>query len=470
MNLVFCGTPRAALPSLEALHALGHRIALVVTPPDKPEGRHGTPHPPPLKERALALGLPVFQTADINLPEAVEQIRRVAADLLVVVAFGQKLKKPVREIARRGAINLHFSLLPRWRGAAPVARALMAGDEVTGVTIFRIVGRMDAGPLLASSPCLVLFEDTTSSLEERLAKVGASLLGSTVASIGAGHAVEKPQDDTRVTLAPKVTKEEAAIDWAQPALSLHRRIRALVPWPVAQTYGLTASSDRPVRVLVHAARLVRREEASPEWPPLPVPGMVLSVLDDAIVVACRDAPIALTRLQPESRKVMDARAFANGHHLAPGDGFGPPDWLLRMRRLAADLEAIGADVGVFDLKRLAAAAQRFESEDGWEAIERMFSGPAVPGSTPPWISTASPSPHLREIARVRPEIAAIVAALTPEEARNPHLIDDAAAARLASATGQSPDFVRRAAGVWLESYHRWEKEGARWLLGGALDA
>lgn len=328
MIIVFCGTPEAAVPGLQALHALGHRLSLVVCPPDKPAGHHGSPQPPAVKKAALELGLDVFQTPDINAPESVERIRAAAPDLIVVVAFGQRLKRPVREIARHGAINLHFSLLPRWRGAAPVARAVMAGDQLTGVSIFRLVGRMDAGPLLASSACPIEFEDTTPSLEARLARIGAALLGSTVAALDAGHAVERAQDDTQATVAPKITKEEAALDWTQPVLPICHRIRGLVPWPVAQTHCLTTHSDKPVRVLVHAARLVRRDEASPSWPPVPIPGRVLSIVDDAIIVACGDAPIALTRLQPESRRVMEARAFANGYRVAPGDGFGPPDWLL----------------------------------------------------------------------------------------------------------------------------------------------
>ena len=219
------------MPSLRALHDAGHDIALVVTQPDRPAGRGMKLTPSPVKVAAQELGLPVFQPDKIRDPVAVERIRSLAPDLLVVVAFGQIIPRSVLLIPRLGAVNVHASLLPRWRGAAPIARAILAGDAETGVTIMRMDEQLDHGPILAVRSTEVGEREDAVKLTRRLADMGARLLVETLERLEAIEPSE--QDHSRATVAPKLSKEEGELDWSMDARDIDRRVRALQPWPGA---------------------------------------------------------------------------------------------------------------------------------------------------------------------------------------------------------------------------------------------
>lgn len=230
-RIVFAGTAQFALPSLRALHVAGHEVLLVVTQPDRPAGRGMQVTPPPVKAAAQELGLPVYQPERIRDPEVVERLRALTPDLLVVVAYGQIIPRSVLAIARRGAINVHASLLPRWRGAAPIARAVLAGDGETGVSIMKMDEQLDHGPVLAIRATPIGEDEDAAALTSRLADLGAELLVETLENFDHAHAVE--QDHALASLAPKLRKEEGELEWAMGPAEIDRRVRALQPWPGA---------------------------------------------------------------------------------------------------------------------------------------------------------------------------------------------------------------------------------------------
>ena len=219
------------MPTLRALHDAGHTIELVVTQPDRPAGRGMNLAPPPVKVAAEQVGLPVFQPAKIRDAESVERVRSLAPDFLIVVAYGQIIPRAVLDIPKLGAINVHASLLPRWRGAAPVARAILAGDMETGVSIMKMDEQLDHGPVLAVRATPIEDGEDAAQLTRRLAGIGAQLLVETLARFNDTRAVE--QDHARATAAPKLTREEGELDWSMDAREIDRRVRALQPWPGA---------------------------------------------------------------------------------------------------------------------------------------------------------------------------------------------------------------------------------------------
>ena len=228
LKIVFTGTAEFAVPSLRTLHAAGHLIQLVITQPDKP-GHRLKMTPPPVKVAAQALGLKVYQPERIRAPEAVAQLRRVLPDLLVVVAYGQIIPPSVLSIPKIGAVNVHASLLPRYRGAAPVAHAILAGDRETGVTIMRMDEQLDHGPILATRTTTIDDREDAVSLTSRLAAIGAELLVTTLARIESIKPVE--QDHDRATLAPRLRREDGELDWNIGPGDIDRHVRALQPWP-----------------------------------------------------------------------------------------------------------------------------------------------------------------------------------------------------------------------------------------------
>jgi methionyl-tRNA formyltransferase len=237
------------VPSLRALKEAGHDLALVVTQPDRPAGRGMKITPPPVKVAARELGLPVFQPEKIRDPEAVERLRSLAPDLLVVVAYGQIIPRALLEIPRLGAVNVHASLLPRWRGAAPVAHAILAGDHETGVTIMRMDEQLDHGPILASRATPIGEHEDAVELTARLAEMGAELLVEALANFDDLQVAG--QDDTQATLAPKLTKQMGRLDWNMDPHLMDRHVRALRPWP-----GVTLGSMKVLRGRVDGTRYV----------------------------------------------------------------------------------------------------------------------------------------------------------------------------------------------------------------------
>ncbi|WP_150046110.1 methionyl-tRNA formyltransferase [Methylomonas rhizoryzae] len=235
MDIVFAGTPEFAVPSLQALLNSQHKVCAVYTQPDRPAGRGRKLSPSPVKHLALQAGLPVYQPENFKAAEAIAALKALNADLMIVVAYGLILPQAVIDAARLGCINVHGSLLPRWRGAAPIHRALMAGDRETGVTIMRVVKKLDAGDMLHKVACPITAASTSSSLHDQLAQMGAVALVEVVDRITAGNDSAQPQDEALVTYAHKLDKHEAELDWRLSAEELDRKIRGLNGWPVAQT-------------------------------------------------------------------------------------------------------------------------------------------------------------------------------------------------------------------------------------------
>jgi methionyl-tRNA formyltransferase len=235
MKIVFMGTPEFAVPSLHKLIASGHDICAVYTQPDRPSGRGRQLHPSPVKAVALAAGIPVFQPLTLKNEEDLQQLAALNADLIVVVAYGMILTQAVLDLPPLGCINVHGSLLPRWRGAAPIQRSLMAGDEKTGVTIMKIVRKLDAGDMLHKEELLISDTDTSHDLYLKLADLGATGLAKVIQQLEEGTLNPEVQDEVLVTYAEKLDKAEATIDWTQSAEVISRKIRGLNPWPVAQT-------------------------------------------------------------------------------------------------------------------------------------------------------------------------------------------------------------------------------------------
>jgi methionyl-tRNA formyltransferase len=310
MNLVFAGTPEFAVPALRALVEAGHRILAVYTQPDRPAGRGRKLAQSPVKEFALAHGIAVRQPVTLKGEAEAEVLRALQADAMIVIAYGLLLPKSILAIPRHGCINVHASLLPRWRGAAPIQRAIEAGDAVTGVTIMQMEEGLDTGPMLATAETPIAATDTGASLHDRLSALGATLLVETLARLARGAVTPQSQDGAHASYAAKLKKDEARLDWHQDAGTLARRVRAFNPWPVAhttldgQTLRLWLAGDEP------------GGDGRP-------PGTVLSADAGGIRVACGRGVLCITRLQAEGGKPLDAGAFLNGRPLAPGSRLGP---------------------------------------------------------------------------------------------------------------------------------------------------
>jgi methionyl-tRNA formyltransferase len=301
-RIAFAGTPGFAVPALERLIAMGVDVPLVFTQPDRRAGRGRRLTPSPVKRRALAAGLAVAQPAKL---EGARQLERwgLAPDLLVVVAYGLLLPQWMLGWPRAGCINIHASLLPRWRGAAPIQHALMAGDRCSGVTIMRMTALLDAGPILAQRATSIGAHETAGELSERLAELGADLLGEVLPGILGGGLLEQPQAGDGVSYAPKIAKADAAIDWRGPALDLERRVRAFNPWPIAE-----GRLDDGTRLRIWDA-LALPDAASV------APGEIAAVGADGIDVGTGLGRLRLTRVQAPSKSPVAASVYARSHRL-----------------------------------------------------------------------------------------------------------------------------------------------------------
>lgn len=305
MRIVFFGSPDFALPSLEGLVAAGHDLALVVSQPAKPVGRSAGLLDPPVARRAKELGLPVFQPPTLKDDAAVARLADAAADLFAVVAYGKILAQRVLDLPRLGCVNVHGSVLPRWRGASPVQAALLAGDDESGVSVMKMEAGMDTGPVWAVARSPIAAEEDAGSLSTRLAREGAGLLVATLPAIEAGTLVPVPQDDSLATLCPKIRREDGQADFTRPADELVNRLRAFTPWP-----GLFAfRGGKRVKLLAARAAAGRAGAA---------PGEVLAAGEE-VVVACGAGALALGRLQAEGRRPLDAATFVRGERVAPGE-------------------------------------------------------------------------------------------------------------------------------------------------------
>ena len=306
LRIVFFGTPAFAVPTLQRLIASRHDVAGVVTQPDRPRGRGQRVQPEAVKRAAIEAGLPVLQPERLKDPAALDAIRALGADLGVVAAYGKILPQAVLDMPRLGLINVHASLLPRWRGAAPIQRAILAGDTRTGVTIMRVVFALDAGPMLAHAEVAIDPDETSTELEVRLARIGADELVAVADALEDERASEVPQDESGVTYAARLTRADGVVDWTQPARKIHDQIRGLHPWPL-------------VSVTWHGRRLILRrsrvlESASPD-----TAGIVSAIDRDGIVVGTGHGALTITELQAEGRPPMSSTAFLAGHPMKPGD-------------------------------------------------------------------------------------------------------------------------------------------------------
>ncbi|MFB3828838.1 MAG: methionyl-tRNA formyltransferase [Bryobacteraceae bacterium] len=303
MRLVFLGTPQFAVPTLERIVEAGHRVDLVVSQPDRPRGRGREMAAPPVKETALRLGLPVYQPERVRRPEAVERLAGIAPEAMVVVGYGQIIPQAVIDIAPLGILNVHASLLPKYRGAAPVQWAVARGETRTGVTIMRIDAGLDTGDILRARETEIGPEENAVELAARLAAMGADLLVETLADLPRIEA--RPQDPAQATYAPLLKKEDGLIDWTRPAREVHNRVRGFQPWPGAWT------RFRGQTLLLWKARVGERDLA---------PGALRR--EGGLWVGCGEGALELVEVQLEGRKRMSGGEFANGQRIGAGDIVG----------------------------------------------------------------------------------------------------------------------------------------------------
>lgn len=307
LRVAFFGTPAFALPTLDALLASAHQVVGVVTQPDKPRGRGQQVSDAPVAARARAMGVPVLQPTRLKDPDFLEAFKGWGADLGVVAAYGRILPQVLLDVPPQGLLNVHASLLPAWRGASPIQRAVLNGDTVSGVTIMRVVLALDAGPMLSKVDVPIGLDDTSGSLELRLAVAGATLLLETLDRLAHGESVEEvPQDDSLATFAPRLEKAEGLIDWTRDAAALDRHVRGMQPWPGAYTF-------------VDGHRIAIREASQDEHTAGDVPpGGLVGSVDDAVLLASGDGrSLRVVRVQPEGKRVMTAREWLQGRR-APG--------------------------------------------------------------------------------------------------------------------------------------------------------
>ena len=310
MKIVFFGSPILALPSLKKLLETDHSIDLIITQPDRPSGRGKKLMPCPVKKTALDLNIPYYQPLKIRKDEiALDKIKEIEPDLNVVVAYGQIIPSSIIYLPRYNSLNVHFSLLPKYRGASPVQKALLDGEAKTGITIFELNEKMDEGDILVQEEVNIFPDENAADLEARLAQKGADLLIKAIAQID--KLKHRKQDHSQATYAPKIRKEDGKIDWTKNSLYIERRVRAFTPWPSAYAFL------KDIRIKIHKGRKIEKEA-----PPGSSAGEISGIKKEGIEVCCGEGSIYLIEsLQPENRKRMDAYAFSLGAEIKPGDIF-----------------------------------------------------------------------------------------------------------------------------------------------------
>lgn len=307
MRVVFLGTPALAVPTLAAV-ADRHEVLAVVCQPDRPQGRHGTPAPPPVKSWALAHGLPVHQPTKLNDGTFEAWLQDLAPDAGIVFAYGRILQRPIIDIPKHGWLNVHPSLLPRWRGPSPIQSAILHGDTVTGVTIMRLVFEMDAGDIVLQEDLPIGADETADELTERVAPIGARMMCEALDQVAAGTAVYRPQGAEGITHCTMLTKEHGHIQWHRPAGEIHNQVRACAPWPAAQC-----------RFRDGICKILRTSLA--DAPATRPPGTIEAIEKDRVLVATGDGLLAITVFQVPGKKPLPMGDFARGARLQPGERF-----------------------------------------------------------------------------------------------------------------------------------------------------
>jgi methionyl-tRNA formyltransferase len=305
LRIVFFGTPAFAVPTLEALLGSRHSLIAVVTQPDRPRGRGLKTMASPVKAHAIAAGVPILQPHWVKDTAFTADLSALSADMGIVAAYGQILTQTLLDTPRLGMLNVHASILPHYRGAAPVHRSIINGDGETGITIMRMVKALDAGPMLAVARRSIASDETSEEVERDLARMGARLLLRAIDEALDGRANEIPQNESEATYAPRLTKDDGRIDWGWPATRVHNLIRGLHPWPHAVTFL------GPQRFILHRSRASSEPAGAP-------PGTILDAGGDRLRVATGDGVIDIVEIQTEGKRPMPVREFLAGHSLAAG--------------------------------------------------------------------------------------------------------------------------------------------------------
>lgn len=317
LRILFMGSPEVAVPSLKALWESGHSIVGVVSQPDRPAGRGKNLTSPAIALFAKEKNLKLFQPEKIKgNGELLQEIKKLSPDVIVIVAYGRILPKEILELPPLKSINLHFSLLPKYRGAAPMQWALMNGEEETGVTTFFLVEKVDAGPILLQKKIIIEPEDNVEILGHRLANAGAHLLCETITQLESGHLQSLPQNNAEATLAPPLKKEEGWIDWNHKAKSIHNQIRGMNPWPGTFTVykGKTLKIHKAVEILEKKQKSLND--------PKKICGEILGSSLEGLEVSCREGSLLIKEVQMEGKKKMDVSEFLKGHPVSPGERLG----------------------------------------------------------------------------------------------------------------------------------------------------
>lgn len=310
MRIIFMGTPDFSVGTLEALVAAGYEVCLAVTQPDKPKGRGKEMQFTPVKEAAIRHGIPVYQPKRVRNPECIEELRKYQADVMVVIAFGQILPKEILEMTPYGCINVHASLLPKYRGAAPIQWSIICGEEVTGVTTMQMDEGLDTGDMLLKTEVVITPEETGESLHDKLAKAGAELCVKTLAELETGSLTPEKQGETPTIYAKMLDKQLGNIDWTKPAMEIERLVRGLNSWPSAYTYW----EDKVMKIWKAKAvvEMVEETETAAE------PGCITRVEKDCFYIQTGEGELKVEELQIPGKKRMDTGAFLRGYHLEPG--------------------------------------------------------------------------------------------------------------------------------------------------------
>ena len=312
MRIVFMGTPEFSVPSLQALLNSGHRVVGVVTQPDRPKGRGQELTASPIKQLAVQHKIPTLQPLKMKDPGFLDALASWKPDLIAVTAFGRILPKVILDLPPKGCINVHASLLPKYRGAGPIQWALIRGARETGITTMLMDEGMDTGAILLQATVPITPDDTAGTLSSKLAEIGGRLLIDTLAELQNGTVTPQPQDSSQATMAPLLKKEDGLLDWAMPALDLANRVRGLSPWPGAYTY---LGEDRWV---IWKAQALDRSTAAV------LPGTIMDATKEGLIVATGSGRLRIMEFQPANSRRMSAAQYLAGHTLAPGMRLGPP--------------------------------------------------------------------------------------------------------------------------------------------------